>query len=356
MQSIKNTGHFNAFNKTWFEKHQRGLLWLLNFGLTRKWFKWILRIRKYDIGYDKNIVRLLPNCYTIFNRVVGDRIELATDFRTHAKYAKRIYYAFKPLWWVMHYWDLVFADKYVPELSFGFAVLTVWPDPSPEVTSVDGSTSQEYAVTSGVSWATIIAGAGVTANDNSSVIYAFYIGADSTLNQWIYLFRGIFLFDTSALADNAVISGGIFSLYGNTKSDNGSYNGNLNVYSSTPASNIAIVAGDFDSLGSTAFSDTALAYADMSATAYNNFTLNASGLAAISLTGISKFGTRNANYDVAAVSPTWLINGSNTLQIKSADTGGTSTDPKLEVTYEVLPKFPPPNKLRPRIFSPGVAR
>src|SRR5438046_3617479 len=112
MHSVKkNIGPFQSFSKAWFEKHQRVLLWLLNHWLTRRWFRWVLRIRKHDIGYNKPIVRLLPNCYTVFNRFVANKVELTTDFRTHAKYAKRIYYGFWPMWWALHAWDSFLADR-----------------------------------------------------------------------------------------------------------------------------------------------------------------------------------------------------------------------------------------------------
>ena len=59
-----------------------------------------------------------------------------------------------------------------------------------------------------------------------------------------------------------------------------------------------------------------------------------SGQAAIDIAGVSKFGVRNANYDVAAVAPTWAVGSPTTsTTAKGPDTVGTTQDPKLVVTY-----------------------
>src|SRR5258707_9027350 len=114
-----------VFDKDWFLHYQSKLLWLLNSSLTKKRFRYVLRIHK-DCP-DRSIVQILPNSYTVFNRWIDDRVELITDFRTHNKFAKRLYYAFKPFWIVLHIWDL-FADFVIPSWSFGFNTLTVFPD------------------------------------------------------------------------------------------------------------------------------------------------------------------------------------------------------------------------------------
>ena len=110
------------------------------------------------------------------------------------------------------------------------------------------------------------------------------------------------------------------------------------MYSSAPATDTAIVTGDYSTLGSTAFS-TAITYAGFSTTGYNDFALNNDGIANISKTGISKFGARNANYDVANVDPATgsasLTSGMDTFAVEAA---GTTTDPKLVVTYSVTPQ------------------
>ena len=75
-----------VFSAAWFARHQRTLLWLLNAPVLGRWFRWVLCLRPHDVGYRKPIVQLLPHAYTVAN-ADGTR---TTDFRAHAKYAKRL--------------------------------------------------------------------------------------------------------------------------------------------------------------------------------------------------------------------------------------------------------------------------
>src|SRR3990167_8858063 len=99
-------GAWLAFTHAWFARHQARLLALLAHPLTRRWARWILRIRRVDCGFNRRIVRLLPHAYVCEGDAPG---ELIADFRTHPKYAKRLYYAFRPVWWTMHAWDWALA-------------------------------------------------------------------------------------------------------------------------------------------------------------------------------------------------------------------------------------------------------
>jgi len=61
---------------------------------------------------------------------------------------------------------------------------------------------------------------------------------------------------------------------------------------------------------------------------YNDFTLNANGISNISKTGITYFGARDS-LDTANTTPT----GNNNWNFNSSNGAGTTTDPKLVVTY-----------------------
>ena len=213
--------------------------------------------------------------------------------------------------------------------KIGNTTSTFYPDYDPESTSVDGTVGR-----TGVDepWGTIRAGAGTYANDTLTTTELFNFDSAATTNQWYKIMRGIWLFDTSELDDGDVVDSATLSFYGSSKADQNSYVPDVNVYASTPASNTALVAGDYGNTGSTAFS-TAITYANFSTTSYNDFVLNASGLAGISKTGISKFSTRNANYDVANVAPSWAFNAGAQFITISADTAGTTQDPKLVVVH-----------------------
>ncbi len=210
---------------------------------------------------------------------------------------------------------------------------TFYPDAHPETSSVDG-TVYEFQ-TNSVAWATIIAAAGTGFNDSATDPYSIHFQHSSAGgNLWRYIRRGIFLFDTSGLPDDAVISAATLSLYGATKTNNKPTSPVVNIYSSAPASNTALAAGDYDSLGSTAFCDTGISYASWSTVGYNDFALNASGIAAVTKTGVSKFGLRDSVYDVGATTPPYTASTTeNTVQSWFASEQGNGYKPKLVVTY-----------------------
>lgn len=326
--------HWRVFSKDWFLAHQRRLLWLLNFPPTKRWVRYLLRIRPFDCALQERITQIGPNYYS----VALPNGALRYDFRTHAKFAKRIYYAFKPLWWTMHWWDAIVADRALPRLSFGFSPLTFRPDPYPETTSVDG-----YALRYGVNetWAQIIARAGNWANHDGDNL-VFQAIASSTSGQWERMYRNIVLFDTSPIGDGVTIQSAVLSVYGDYKINTLVADPDMNVYTSNPASETAVESADYGSLGAVAQSDSPITYTNWLTSGYNSFALNATGLGNISKVAVTKFGLRNANYDVAQVAPPWVSGQQTQMRGYSADRTGTNQDPKLVVTE--APPPPPPFK------------
>lgn len=323
--------HWRAFGALFFLLHQDALLWLLNAPVLRWWFRWVLRIHgDRSAMRGRRITRILPHAIHWWE---GSYQKF--EFRTHAKFGKRLYFAFRPLWWALHAWDWAIADRWLPELSFGFDTLTAWPnaDADADPTTTDGSVAQVYAAGSGQTWATIRAAAGTDASDDGTSAHLFYIIADTVSSRWVQLRRGIHLFDTSALGVGAEVSAGTLSYYGSSKSEGISGTPSLNIYSSDPASNTGLAAGDFDSLGSTALCDTAITHTNFSTTGYNDFALNSSGISNVNTTGISKFGTRNSNWDAAGTAPTWSSGVIARMNAVMADEDGTDYDPRLVLTY-----------------------
>jgi len=328
MTSKKNMGYSQYFNKEWFKKHQRTLLWLCNKPLVKYWFRYILRIHR-DVGWNEHICQLQPNNYKVYLGWENGALKIKGDFRTHDKFSKRIYYAFEPLWWLAHAWDWLLADRCVPRWSFGFTTLTQYPDPHPETNSVDGYV---FSNLTSVSWATLIADAG-TGSWDDALFLELRIQAAKTTNLWSILGRLIAGFSTSSIGINSSIDTAVIAIRGSIKNDSLSIIPDVNVYSASPASNTAIVAGDYDSLGSTAFSTT-ITYAAFSDSVYNSYSLNANGIANINKAGISNFGFRNANYDVAATAPiSWSAGLASYFRVHSADVAGTTSDPKLVIEY-----------------------
>ena len=329
-----NGQHWRAFGSLFFLLHQDKLLWLLNASVIGRLFRRILRISgdSSSVG-GRRIFRILPNAIFWWD---GHRQK--AEFRTHAKFSKRIYHTFAPLWWTMHGWDWAFADRWVPELSFGFSTLTAYPnaDADDPKTTVDGITKHRLTSGSGVDWSVLVAAAGTAGESNWSTDHVFYSQSDSVSGKWKSLDRTMYLFDTSAISADDLLFGATLSLYGYSKADTGSYTPDVNIYSSEPASNTAIAAGDFDSYGSTPFSS-AITYASWSTSAYNDFSLNADGIANITKGGVSKFGARNANRDVANSAPTWGNTLSAYVDGYFSDNTGTANDPKLVVIYGAPP-------------------
>ena len=336
--STERNEHWRAFGPEWFQRHQNWLLFGLNTPGLSTIVRGLLCIKMSDVWMPKGtkVWAIAPNSYTV--RLPDG--QLRTDFRTHWKYSKRVYYAFKELWWLMHAWDSAFADRWAPAYSFGFLTLTAYPDPDPETTTVDGDVKRAFV---GETWTSIQGGAGNGFNSTTTLPYATRILASGTTDQWQDLYRAIFLFDTSALTASAVISATVFSLVGFSKADALSITPNVDVYTSNPASNTALENADFTALGSTSQTGAAKAYANwvVDSATYNDLTFNATGRSNVSKTGVSKFGTRNANYDVANQAPTWSSGAASEIRVFAAENADTTTDPKLVVTYTLPVSYIP---------------
>lgn len=315
------------FFRQWFVQHQSRLVRLLNMPGTAPFFKHMLRILK-DVPKGKPIVGLMPNHVTWLNKDGS----LTTDFRTHNKFSKRVYYSGRLFWWMIHCWDMILANRLNPAWNLGYDELTSYPDANPESTSVDGYAMQ-YGSSNSV-WSTLVGAAGNYGYDALTESYVTYITSGTVTDRWNNLARGFVLFDTSSLTGSAVISAATLSAFGYAKLDDLGITPNANVFSSAPASNTAIVAGDFDSVGTTQMANS-ITYSSFATTAYNDFVLEADGLANISKTDISKFALANRNYDRNIVAPAWSSALTSYLMVHTSDRSGTSYDPKLVVTYTI---------------------
>jgi len=148
------------------------------------------------------------------------------------------------------------------------------------------------------------------------------------------MYRSIYLFDTSALDDDAVIDGAVLSIYGWAKLDNLGVTPDVAIVASLPATDTALIPADYDTLGAVAFSGV-VTYAAWDIAGYNAFTLNASGLAAISKIGVSKFGSRNSNYDLADSAPGWVNSAASYLHGYTSEQGA-DFKPKLVITFHMV--------------------
>lgn len=324
----KNNGYFNYFNKEWFLRNQKSLLFLCNHWLLKYWFRWILRIHN-DLKSTEKIDQLLPNTY----RVKISENKYRSDFRTHQKFSKRIYYAFCPLWWTAHFIDWLLLDRFELLPSFQFSTLTVYPDAYPETDTVDGITIKTNPGV-GYTWSDIHDLSGDSANPSIATDYAVFLRA-YTNTKWETCYRGIFLFKTSSLSALATITDTTLSLNKAYSANQLGGAGRCCVVSSNPASNTNLTFADYSSLGTTDFCN--ITYSTIgSSSGYIGLTLNASGISNINKTSISKFGLRD-NWD-RANSFTGTYNSSEYVGwgVNLADYAGTSQDPKLVVTYTAV--------------------
>jgi hypothetical protein len=298
------------FSKQWFNSHQAILLRFANTWLGKK----ILRIDSKE-----KLIGILPNAIFWKGK---KKNEYVAEFRTHDKFGKRLYYAFKPLWYLFHLWDMV----WYPKFNLGFDSLTVYPDASPESTSVDGYARRQSAGT----WSQLRDGAGITAGDADGNLYV-NLASGNVGDQWNDMVRSAMLFDTSSISSGSTISAATLSIYGSSKTDQ--FSQSIGITSVSLASNTAVVASDYAvaNWGSTRFA-TDITVTSWSNSAYNDFALNASGLAAVIAGGISKFGMRSSG-DIDNTAPTWADSLTCQVVTISADAVGTTTDPKLVVTY-----------------------
>lgn len=305
-----------VFSKEWFELRQKYILWFANSWVGRRFF----HIQR-DVPKGKKLTKMLPHCVEWAN----DDGTMTIDFRTHPKFAKRLYHGLKPLWFMLHGWDFAFGQK-AQQLNFGFDTLTVYPDADPETSTVDGIVGRESV---DEIFATIQGGAGNFFNDTSTTV-GLFLRASTTIDQYDRLRRAILLFDTSTIPDAGVISAAVLSLDAQSRS-NGLGTSDMHLVSSNPASNTALADSDYANTGTTSFGS--IAYAGFAPTGYKDITLNASGIAAISLVGITKFGLRIAWDKDNSFTGVWSSAASNSYVYSNADETGTSVDPRLVVTY-----------------------
>ena len=314
------------FDKNWFKKHQKKLVWFANTKIGKRFFAFQKMGHYLEKG--KPIIKITPNSVAQHISIKGKRVKIKEQFFIRNEYARKLYFYLLPVWYLMHFWDWLLADRYYPRLSFGFNTLTTYPDGIP-VTTQNG-----YVGKQGVdqTWATIISGDGTYAGVGSADTGSFtYNASSATPNQWTQTIRSTLLFDTSSLTSSAIISAAVLSLFGSSKSDGLVVTPDIDIYISNPASNTNTVIYDYGNFGSISQTGSPITYANWSTSAYNDFTFNATGRGNVSKTGISKFGTRNANYDVAANAPTW--SSSQSSGVSGYYAISATNKPKLVVTY-----------------------
>uniref|UniRef100_A0A6M3LA44 Uncharacterized protein n=1 Tax=viral metagenome TaxID=1070528 RepID=A0A6M3LA44_9ZZZZ len=233
-------------------------------------------------------------------------------------------------------------DKLELEELYPFTVSdsgTFYPDADTETISVDGyvglvaDPTLIWANFHGATTANLIAGY----SDGTSGGVSLATDGDLE-DKYKTLHRVIYLFDTSALDDTAIVTAATLSIYGTEKSQAiGDVIPGINVYSVTPTSNTDVVAGDFvyTRYGTTEFSSDIIYAGWVTEDSFwNDFALNASGIAAIDVDGVSKFALREATHDAPNAEPTWATLGHFRCYGYFSEQGA-GYKPKLVVTYTI---------------------
>lgn len=307
------------FSQTWFTRHQKILLWFANSFIGR----YVLRIHGNRSSVGKNkIIKILPNSITWKGK---KKREFVTEFRTHDKFGKRLFYAFKPFWYLCHLWDMA----WYPNFNLGFDSLTAYPAAGANA-PVDGWVNR-----SGVNQtlSDIRAGAGVAANTAEASQAINYLHASTTGSQYEAMYRSIYCYDTSSLTEAMKITAAVFSIYG-SGSSTGMGNNDAYCVAATPANVNTLVAGDYGQLGSTSFA--IVEAATWNTSGYNDFTLDANGIANIDIATANntKYGIRGKfDFTGSATGLSWGSGGETYVSGYYADQTGATNDPKLVVTY-----------------------
>lgn len=313
-----------VFSVEWFEKYQKQLLWFAN----TAWGRYVLRIRGGRSGVGKNkIIKIEPFAITWIEDG-KNKIEI----RSHSKYSKRIYHAFKWVWWLAHGWDFGIANNLNTALNVGFDTLTSYPD---NTTTVDGEVSR-VSVNSTFTSLRTSAGNDSDASLTSGNLWTINTDYNNT-NRWLYMSRSVFVFNTTTIPSASTLDSASIDLYFSVKQDDNGLTateGETVLVSHNTTSDTTLVNGDYNiaKFGTTALANR-IAYSSWVA-GYNTFNLNASGLTNINVSTNSRFGVM-AGFDFDNDEPTWVGSFTRVSVVNTyfANYTGTSRDPRLTITY-----------------------
>jgi hypothetical protein len=311
-----------VFNKRWFKQHEKIILLVANTRLGRFFFG-----ISGSVPRGKQIKEIMPDCVTWLN----DNGVYRTEFLNQDKYGHRLYSGLKPFWYLLHFIDWLFSFVPFPRLrlNFGFDTLTAYPAVG-ENSPVDGFVGR---TSGGESFNALRSNAGTLANATDVWGPIASLKGGTVSDEFTRIDRGVFLFDTSSIDDDATINSATLSLYGDYKENSlglSDAEAGLALVSASPAADDTLVNADYQSLGSTRYAPD-ISYSSFTVSVYNDFSLNAAGLAAISKTGLSRFGTRQA-IDLDGGTPAWVSSAISELWVLFRDFGAPSS-PKLVVDW-----------------------
>ncbi len=190
------------------------------------------------------------------------------------------------------------------------------------------------------SWSNVQSQTGSSTNGPSGTNLRVSLTSSSTdSSNWRDQQRSWAGFDTSPITPDTVDSG-TFSLVGNTEFAVQADNHDINITGgSGPADTASIATGDYEiaKFNATLLSDNGIGNDDMDVggSTFNNWTLNGDGITAIVTDGLTWIAVRHLP-DITNTEPPNYAGQQDVvgLLFDSADTAGTTTDPKLVVDHE----------------------
>ncbi|RAL68847.1 hypothetical protein C1G86_1584 [Dehalococcoides mccartyi] len=197
-------------------------------------------------------------------------------------------------------------------------------------------------IVGGEDWNLLVAGAGNGVQEYQYPTYYYRPGYFAGMlrrdiagvKKWVQLFRSLLIFyQTMYLPQNIVIRAGRVRVYFRYKSDELGIAPSLNLYTATSANDNRATNADYGTISNVKACDAELPYVDVVAGGYHEFELNADGIAQINPDGVTKFGIRCANYDVAGVEPVTILQGDTWVENAHND----QSVPIIYVDYEKLP-------------------
>ena len=273
---------------------------------------------------------IYPNLYSVYpngySRKNSDG-SITAIFYLHDRIARRCYRAFKPVWYILHFWDWLSSP--VPEWNLGFDELTKFSVAGAN-SPCDGQVAYSFGASEGSFSSVRGQGSGTSANVTASTAVANLISLNGgSATNFQAMTRAYVNFDVSGIGDGGVVTAAVLTLRGSSGA-NGLGSANYNITKSTAAGSNTLVVGDYSKFEDTVFAT--VTYADWNPASNNVITLNAAGRTAIQdkVTGVVQFCGR-LSWDVAnSYTGTWANNTNSAFGFSSAD---SAFDPKLVVTY-----------------------
>lgn len=194
----------------------------------------------------------------------------------------------------------------------------------------------------GESWNSLVTGEGNGVSDYQYPTYyyrpSYFAGIlrrdIAGVKKWVQLFRSLLIFyQTMYLPQNIIIRTGRVRVYFRYKTDQLGISPSLNLYTATSANNNQAVAADYSRITNIPACDIPLPYEGIVGGGFHEFELNADGITQINPDGVTKFGIRCANYDVAGVEPITDLQGDTWIENAHYD----QSVPIVYMDYEKLP-------------------